>query len=317
MRVNTTRSTHSSENHLGTLLVLVGPTASGKTGMAINLAESLGCEIISADSRQVFRELTIGSAAPTLEERHRVKHHLVQCHSVTERYSAGQYEVEALAIIERQLQEKGIALLTGGSMLYIDAVCKGLDQFPVPDPALRQQLNLQLLELGVDSLCEKLREVDPASWATVDRKNGARVLRALEVTLQTGRPYSQFLRGEPAQRPFRIVKLGLQREAADLRARIESRTHKMLALGLVPEVESLLPHRELPSLRTVGYREIFQYLDGKCSLEQATTDIITHTWRYAKRQLTWWQRDPHIEWMRAEDIESLVARAHQAINTRG
>lgn len=284
----------------GRLLIILGPTAIGKTDFAISKALEVGSPVISCDSRQIFREMSIGTAVPSPEQLAAVKHYFIQTRSVTENYTAGDYEVDALALIRRLFAEGHETLvMTGGSMFYIDAVCGGLDSLPQVDPAIRAGLMERLRTEGPASLAEELRRLDPASYETLELTNGQRVVRALEVCIGTGKPFSSFKTGQRRQREFSIEKIGLNRPRAELYARIDRRVLQMMEAGLVDEVRSLLPYRSCPALQTVGYREIFSYLDGDISLDRAVELVQQHSRNYAKRQLTWWRRDPSITWLPA------------------
>lgn len=289
-----------------TLLVVLGPTAVGKTALSLALAERCGSDIVSADSRQVFRELRIGVARPAEEELARVHHWFVATKSVTERFSSGQYEVEALALLRELFSDVHTVIAAGGSMLYIDALCDGLDDYPAPDMALRERLNRELSEKGVRALAAQLESLDPTTWRAIDRRNGARVVRALEVCLQTGVPFSKWRRGQRQQRPFRVVKVGLRRAWDDLERRIALRVDEMLAQGLEEEVSGLVAYRHLVALKSVGYSEMFAYLDGACTLAEARERIIVNTRRYAKRQMRWWARDKGIVWFDAADTDAII-----------
>ena len=281
----------------GTLKIILGPTAVGKTDYAIKEALSLGSPVISCDSRQVFREMTIGTAVPDSSQLAAVKHYFIHTRSVTEPYTAGMYELDAIALIESLFaQGHETLVMAGGSMFYIDAVCRGLDDLPPGDPLIRSALAGRLAEEGVESLARQLRELDPITYDEIDISNGRRVIRALEVCLSTGKPLSSYKTRTPKQRSFGIVKIGLRRQRDDLRERIRRRTEHMFEEGLEDEARSLLPFRGLTSLDTVGYREMFDYIDGKCSLQEAQEAICSHTWNYARRQMTWWKRDPEIIW---------------------
>jgi len=288
------------------LIALYGPTSVGKTALSIALANLWHCPIVSADSRQVYRELRIGVARPSPAELEAAEHHFIADRSVLQRFSCGQFEVEALQRLTEIFQRGHVAILTGGSMLYLDALTKGIAPLPEPDIALRKTLTARLNSEGVGALAAELRERDPATWAGIDRQNGARVLRALEVTLQTGTPFSEWMELKPKPRPFTVVNVGLRREWPELTERIGLRVGQMLAEGLVEEVKGLLPYRELQPLKSVGYSEIFSYLDGLLTLQQATEAICVNTRRYAKRQMRWWQRDASIAWFHPSQFREIA-----------
>lgn len=280
------------------LVIVLGPTAVGKTAFSIELALKCGSPVISCDSRQIFREMTIGTAVPSASQLAAVKHYFIHSHSVTDNYTAGRYEVEALELIRRLFAEGHETLvMAGGSGFYIDAVCKGLDDFPPADQELRAALSERLRTEGVESLRLDLKRLDPESYESIDIANGQRVVRALEVCLMTGRKFSSFKTATVKKRDFEIEKIGLTRPRDVLYDRINRRVLQMADDGLVDEVRSLVPYRSLPALQTVGYREIFDYLDGSISLEKAVELIQRNTRHYAKRQLTWWARDPEIRWI--------------------
>lgn len=278
------------------LVVLLGPTGVGKTDMSIALAKFLKADIVSADSRQFYSELKIGTAPPSPEQLAQVRHHFVGHRSIAERYSCGMFELDALALLDQLYTQQQTALLVGGSGLYIDALCNGVDDFPAPDMALRQRLQEQLQNQGIESLRQQLQQLDPEHYQRIDLNNPQRVLKAVEVCLQTGRSYSSFLTAPRKPRPFHVIKVGLNIDRAALYARIDQRVDAMMAAGLLDEARTLYPQRGLNALRTVGYNELFLHLDGKITLEQAVALIKQNTRRYAKRQLTWWARDAHIKW---------------------
>lgn len=283
------------------LLVILGPTAVGKTSYSIRKALELGSPVISCDSRQLYKEMRIGTAVPSPEELAAVPHHFIQTLSVTQNYTAGMYEADAMVLIDRLFAEGHKTLVvTGGSMMYIDALCYGLDDFPEVPLMLREHLMECLRDEGVEVLAEQLRELDPVTCEEIDLSNGQRVIRALEVCLYTGQPFSSFKTRSIKDRDFEIVKIGLQRPREELYARINARVEKMMDEGLEAEARSLLPYRDLPALQTVGYREMFDYFDGKQDLETTVRLIQRNTRHYAKRQLTWWRRDPSIHWIDAE-----------------
>lgn len=280
-----------------TLIVLLGATATGKTGLGVELARRLGTEIISADSRQFYREMPIGTAAPTPDELLAAPHHLIGTRSVTEDYSCGAYETEASELIERLFVSHDTLLLVGGSGLYIDALCRGMDEMPEVDPALREQLTRRLNDEGLPALLDDLKRLDPLYHEQVDRENPQRVVRALEVSLQTGRPYSAIRGGQIKERPYRILKLGLRMPRAILYERINSRVDAMVEAGLEQEARSLYPLRNRNALQTVGYQEWFACFDGEITREQAIELIKRNSRRYAKRQETWFRRDETIHWI--------------------
>ncbi|GAB2941165.1 tRNA (adenosine(37)-N6)-dimethylallyltransferase MiaA [Hymenobacter coalescens] len=287
---------------LPTLLVITGPTAVGKTALCVRLAQHLGTEVVSADARQFFREMRIGTAKPTPEEMQGVPHHFIDSHSITEDYSAGRYEADCLALLGQLFQRHEVVMLTGGSGLYLQAVTDGLDELPPADAALREQLQAELAAQGLPALVQELARLDPVSHARIDRQNPVRVLRALEVCRSTGQPFSSFHGAGPkAERPFRVVKVALTRERDELYARIDQRVDQMLAEGLLAEVRALLPHRHAQALQTVGYQEIFGYLDGAYDWAEAVRLLKRNTRRYAKRQLTWLRRDGAYQWLHPDE----------------
>lgn len=283
------------------LLVLLGPTGVGKTEWSIRTAERIGSPIVSADSRQLYKGMTIGTAAPTSEQLDRVPHHMVGFLSPTDYYSASDYEHEAISIIEKLHHEHDTVILTGGSMMYIDAVCKGIDSMPTIDQKLRTDIYNQYEEEGLDSIRQKLKILDPIFYNQVDLKNPKRVIHALEVCLMTGKPYSTFRTHSIKKRPFEIIKIGFNRPREDLYSRINMRVDEMIAEGLVEEAQQFYQYKHLNSLNTVGYKEIFEYFDDKCSLEYAIDKIKQHSRNYARKQLTWFNRDKDIEWIDLSD----------------
>ena len=282
------------------LEIILGPTAVGKTDYSIRRALECGSPVISCDSRQIFRELKIGTAVPSDEQLSAVKHYFIRTIPVTTPYTAGIYEQEALSLIERLFAEGHETLVvTGGSMMYIDALCYGLDDFPEVPLQLRQHLMECLESEGVEVLAEQLKEMDPESWEELDLSNGRRVVRALEVCLYTGKPFSSFKSRTFRERNFEIVKIGLERPREELYERINARVLKMMEDGLEEEARRMLPYRDLSALQTVGYKELFDYFDGHIPLEEAVRRIQADTRHYAKRQLTWWRRDSSIRWIPA------------------
>ncbi|MBQ2197549.1 MAG: tRNA (adenosine(37)-N6)-dimethylallyltransferase MiaA [Bacteroidales bacterium] len=280
------------------LLIILGPTAVGKTDLSIGKALEYGSPVISCDSRQIFKDMTIGTAVPDASQLAAVKHYFIQTVPLTEVYTAGDYEQDAITLIEKLFDEGHETLvMTGGSMFYIDAVCKGLDDLPDGEPGLRKELWNRLAEEGVDVLAEELRLKDPLTYSRIDVKNSQRVIRALEVCLLTGKPFSSYKTGVLRTRPFIIEKVGLQRPREELYSRINRRVLDMIDAGLEDEVRTLIPYRDCQALQTVGYKEMFKYIDGECSLDEAVRMIQLNTRHYAKRQLTWWRRDPDIRWI--------------------
>ena len=287
------------------LVVIVGPTASGKTDLAIDIARELKTEIVNADSRQVYRGMKIGTAAPTAEQLAAVKHHLIATHDLTDSYTAGCYEKEALEAIAKIHQEHDFAVLVGGSGMYVDIVCNGMDDIPATPPEVREQLSESLRRDGLIALTNRLKELDPEYYEKVDRENPNRVMRALEVCLTTGRTYSSFRTGVKRQRPFEMIKIGIDVPREELYDRINRRVDIMVEQGLVEEVRSLIQFRELNSLNTVGYSELFDYFDGNITIAQAVELIKRNSRRYAKRQMTWFRRDVDIQWFAKKDVENV------------
>lgn len=269
------------------LVLVLGPTAVGKTDYAIRMAEKYSSPVISCDSRQIFTEMRIGTAPPSEEQLRQVRHYFIFSHSVRNHYSAGQYEIEAMALLTELFKEHDTLVMAGGSGLYADALCYGLDDFPPADQELRKILTDRVRAEGVASLAEELREVDPQSWAAIDLSNPQRVVRALEVTLSTGRKFSSYKSSPRKPRPFEIERICLTLPREELYRRIDLRAEKMFETGLVDEVRGLTPWRGMPALKTVGYREVFEYIDGHISLDEALSLVQRNTRRYAKRQITW------------------------------
>lgn len=283
------------------LLIILGPTAVGKTDYSIDVALKYGSPVISCDSRQIFREMSIGTAVPDREQLSRVKHYFIQDHSIHDNYTAGRYELEAVSLLEKLFSEGHETLvMAGGSGFYIDAVCNGLDDFPPADQELRAELVNRLRTEGIESLRFELRRLDPESYESIDIANGQRVVRALEVCLMTGRKFSSFKTNPSKKRSFEIEKIGLSRPREQLYERIDARVIQMMESGLLQEAESLMKYRDLPALQTVGYRELFDYFDGKTDLDKAVELIQRNTRHYAKRQLSWWGRDKSIQWRTVE-----------------
>jgi tRNA dimethylallyltransferase len=289
-----------------TLIVLPGPTGVGKTAVAIDLALRLGCEIISCDSRQFYREMQVGTAAPDEEQLEMVKHHFIGFLSVRDYYSISLFEHDVLELLPSLFSNSPFAIMTGGSMLYMDAVCRGMDDIPDTDPAVRQKYIEMYRREGIGGLRLALKLLDPDHYARVDLHNPRRVMRALEISESTGKPYSSFLTSLRKERDFRILKAGLTLGRPELYARIDERVDRMIDAGLENEVESLKMYRGLNALNTVGYREMFMYLDGEITREEAIGLIKRNTRRYARRQLTWWNRDKEIKWFDAGNSEMIM-----------
>ena len=288
------------------LIVVAGPTAVGKTSFGIRLAGRFSTEIISADSRQFYREMQIGTAAPTAEELSTVKHHFVHQLSIREPYNVSRFETEALALLGSLFAEHRVVIMVGGSGLYINAVCHGIDVLPDPDPRIRADLKEQLASSGIIALQDELLHADPVYAAQVDLSNPARLIRALEVCRQTGVPYSSLRSSKPKIRPFRILKIGLELQRDLLYGRINNRVDAMMDSGLYQEALSLYPSRQLNALNTVGYRELFDHFEGLTSLEFAVEKIKTNSRRYAKRQLTWFKKDPEYQWFQPGDLDQII-----------
>lgn len=290
----------------GTLVVVVGPTGSGKSALAVKLATHLCAPIISTDSRQVFRGMPIGTAQPTREELAAAKHYFIADREVEDDFNCGKYETEALALLERLFTESDYVVAVGGSGLYVQALCEGMDDLPDADPALREGLKQRLEREGLESLVAELRTLDAKYAEEVDLCNPARVMRALEVCLATGRPYSEQRKGVTAERPFNIVKIGTDMPRDVLYDRINRRVDMMVEEGLEAEARTMYPKRHLNALQTVGYRELFDYFDGNCTFEEAVELVKRNSRRYAKRQLTWFRRDVNTAWFNPSDLDAIL-----------
>lgn len=293
--------------HKKTLISIVGPTAIGKTALAIQLAQHFGTEIISADSRQFFKEMAIGTAKPDAEELAAAKHHFIDSHSVSQLFSTGDFEVEGLKTLNGIFQSHDLAIMVGGSGLYVNALINGLDEMPDIDLSIREKLNKQFEEEGLASIQTQLANLDPEYFAKVDQQNPQRMIRGLEVFLSTGQKLSSMLSATKKERPFNIIKIGLNTDRAVLYDRINQRVDKMVADGLLEEVKSLTPFKQFNALNTVGYSEIFDYFDGKLSLDEAIAAIKQNTRRFAKRQLTWFRRDEEINWFEPHQGTEVIA----------
>lgn len=285
-----------------TLFVLLGPTGVGKTELSLQIAEFLHIPILNADSRQLYRDLPIGTAAPTAEEQARVRHYFVGTLSLTDYYSAARYETEALAVLDKQFGKHDVAMLSGGSMLYIDAVCQGIDDMPSVDADTRASVLQRLEERGLDALSAELKLLDPDYYAQCDVRNTKRVVHALEICYMTGRPYSTFRVRAIKERPFRIIKIGLTREREELYDRINRRVDMMMDRGLLDEARRVYPYRHLNALNTVGYKELFRYFDGEWTLDFALDKVRRNSRVYSRKQMTWFRRDPSIQWFSPDDM---------------
>jgi len=288
------------------LLVVAGPTAVGKTDLCINLAKKFNTCIVSADSRQFFNEMNIGTAKPSLIELSQVKHYFINHLSITSDYDVGKYEKEALPLLEELFKSRNLVILTGGSGLYIDAVTHGFDDIPAVDESIRAGLNLIFEREGIAVLQEKLQLLDPVYYEKVDINNPQRLIRALEVSMGTGKSFSSFRKRKKTSRPFKVLKIGLERERKELYDRIDQRVERMVAAGLFEEAKALYPMRHYNALQTVGYKEIFGYLEGKYDKEEAINLLKRNSRRYAKRQMTWFRRDEGFHWFHPSQMQEIV-----------
>ena len=289
-----------------TLIVIVGPTGAGKTDLAVTLAEHFGAPVLSADSRQIYSGLPIGTAQPDAEQLRRAEHHFIATHHIEEDFNCGAYEQAALALLDRLFTQHDTVIAVGGSGLYVKALCDGLDDLPEASPEIRGQLAQRLRDEGLGPLAAELKRLDPAYYAQADTQNPARVMRALEVCLAAGRPYSSLRTGAVRKRPFRIVMIGTELDRRELYDRINRRVDMMMEAGLEAEARAVYPQRSLNSLQTVGYRELFEYFDGKITRDEAVELIKRNTRRYAKRQMTWFRRDARIAWFPPTHVEEIL-----------
>ncbi|MCR5077041.1 MAG: tRNA (adenosine(37)-N6)-dimethylallyltransferase MiaA [Prevotella sp.] len=287
-----------------TLIVITGPTGVGKTETTLRIAEHFKVPVINADSRQIFHEIPIGTAAPTDEQQRRVPHYFVGNHHLEDYYSASLFEQDVLNIIHQQ--SSPISILSGGSMMYIDAVCKGIDDIPTIRPDIRDEMRRRLEDEGLAAMCELLKALDPEHWAAVDRNNPRRVIHALEICIQTGKPYTCFRSNTVKERPFNIIKIGLNRPREELYGRINQRVIQMIEAGMIEEALDVYPKKGLNSLNTVGYKELFDYIDGLTTLEEAVSKIQSNTRRYARKQMTWYKRDKDFSWFAPDNIEEIL-----------
>ncbi len=289
-----------------TLIVIVGPTGVGKTALCLKVAEELNTVIVNADSRQIFSEIPIGTAAPTADEQQRVRHYFVGNHHIGDYYSASMFETDVMTLLDDLFRDREQVVLSGGSMMYVDAVCNGIDDIPSVDPDIRRQVMADYEREGLETLCARLEKLDPEYFSIVDRKNPKRVIHAVEICLSTGKTYTSFRTNVRKDRPFRIIKIGLTLERDILYDRIDRRVDKMISDGLVSEAQAMYPHRHLNALNTVGYKELFDYFDGKCTLDEAVFKIKCNTHKYCRKQLTWFKRDKDIRWFSPANIEEII-----------
>jgi len=290
----------------GNLVVLLGPTGVGKTEISLKLAEMLACPIISSDSRQFYRELQIGTAAPTPEQLQRVKHYFIGSHSILDSYNAGQYELDALDLMTELFKTHDNLLLVGGSMMYIDAICNGIDDIPTVDDKTREYWKKVYAERGLEFLQNELKRLDPTHYDEVDLRNYKRVMHALEICSITGKPFSDIRTGKKKERPFNIIKIGLNRPREELYDRINRRVDEMMQEGLLEEARKYYDYRHLNTLNTVGYKELYEYMNGNWSIEFAVNMIKQDSRRYAKKQLSWFNRDKEINWFHPSDEKTII-----------
>ena len=295
-----------------TLIVITGPTGVGKTEATLRVAEHYNIPIINADSRQIFSEIPIGTAAPTVEQQQGVQHYFVGNHHLEDYYSASLYEQDVLDLINSQ--HASISLLSGGSMMYIDAVCNGIDDIPTIHPEIRERMMKQLEVEGLEQMCKLLQELDPEHWEIVDKNNPRRIIHALEICIQTGKTYTSFRSNTVKERPFNIIKIGLNRDRNELYARINQRVLDMIDEGMIEEALRVYPKRTLNSLNTVGYKELFEYLDGLTTLDETIFKIQSNTRRYARKQLTWYKKDVAFQWFHPDNIEEILNYIHTMIS---
>lgn len=291
---------------MNTLVVLLGPTGVGKTEVALQIAEHLQSPIINADSRQLFAEIPIGTAAPTKEQQERVKHYLVGTLHLTDYYSAAKYEEDVLQLLNQHFKHQQVALLSGGSMMYIDAVCKGIDDIPTVDEATRRLMKRKLETEGLDALVAELKVLDPEHYKIVDLHNPRRVIHALEICHMTGNTYTSYRKNTKKIRPFNIIKIGLNRPREEMYERINNRVLEMMNQGLIEEAKAVYPQKGLNALNTVGYKELFAYFDGDISLDDAILKIQSNTRQYMRKQVTWFKRDNQIKWFSPTNIEEII-----------
>lgn len=289
-----------------TLIVIVGPTGVGKTELCLKVAEAFCTVIVNADSRQIFKEIPVGTAAPTIAERRKIRHYFVGNLHIDQYYNASMFENDVIALLDTLFKEKDYVIMSGGSMMYVDAVCNGIDDIPTVDTATRSKVMREYEEKGLNYICGRLEELDPEYYSIVDKRNPKRVIHAVEICLSTGRTYTSFRVNAKKDRPFNIIKVGLTLDREQLYERIDGRVDRMVADGLIQEAEKMYPYRNLNSLNTVGYKELFDYFDGKCTLEEAVFRIKCDTHKYCRKQLTWFKRDKDIHWFSPNNVEEII-----------
>lgn len=299
-----------------TLIVVLGPTGVGKTNISLSLAEHFGCPIVSSDSRQFYRGLKIGTAAPTEDQLKRVSHYFIGSHSIFDEYNAGQYEHDAIKLLDELFQKQDVVMLVGGSMMYIDAVCNGMDDIPTVDSETRAFWQKEFAEKGLEYIQNELKRLDPVHYEQVDIQNPKRIIHALEICSMTGKPYSDLRTGQRKQRNFNILKIGFNRSRPELYERINLRVEEMMHEGLLQEAEQFYPYKNLNTLNTVGYKELYEYMDGNWTLDFAVNMIKQDSRRYAKRQLTWFNRDKEIHWFHPEEEERILEFVNGEMNVK-
>jgi len=298
------------------LVVIAGPTASGKTNLGIELAETFNTEIISADSRQIYKELSIGTAVPDKEQLIRVKHHFIRNISISDPYNAYRFEIDVLSLLDELFSRYDLVLMVGGSGLYIDAVCNGIDYFPDTDPELRKKLDDDYRREGIEGYRQQLKILDPVSYSKIDLRNPKRIQKALEISLMTGKPYSSFLSGTSKERPFRVIRTALNPGRENLYNRINQRVLEMIEKGLIEEARSLYPFKHINALNTVGYRELFGYFDGILSKEEAIKQIQNNTRKYARKQITWFRKNNRYKWFSPEEKKEIEKHIKSSVKSR-
>lgn len=289
-----------------TLIVILGPTGVGKTDLCLTIAKHFSTSIINADSRQIFKEIPIGTAAPTVEQQRNIKHHFVGTHSISDYYSAAMFEIDVIALLDDMFKSQDVVLMSGGSMMYIDAICYGIDDIPTVDENTRELITRKLRTEGLSHLVEELRQLDPEHYDIVDKQNPRRVCHALEICYMTGKTYTSFRKKNIKTRPFNIIKIGLNRDREEMYERINRRVIKMIEQGLEEEAKKAYAQRSLNALNTVGYKELFSYFDGNISKEEAIRQIQSNTRRYMRKQLTWFKKDEQIKWFDPNNIEEII-----------